>query len=74
MDNLAKHKLVLVMSEKTAYLAQSEERILKHLRGKYPTNYSIQKIPSHAHVTYEMGEELMENAAYNHITAVCNFL
>lgn len=74
MNNRAKHSIVIILSEKTAYLANTEERILKHLKGNYPRNYSMQKIASHIPVTFEMGEELMDNPAYNHINAVCNFL
>jgi len=74
MHNLANHSIVIILSDKTAYLANTEERILEHLKGKYPKNYSMQKIASHSPVTFEMGEELMESPAYDNIKAVCNFL
>jgi hypothetical protein len=74
MNNIAKYSVVIILSDKTAYLAATEERILKHLKGNYPKNYSMKKIASHVPVTFEMGDELMDNPAFNHINAVCNFL
>lgn len=74
MHNHAQHSVTVMISDKTAYLGQSEQAISKHLRGGYPKNYGIQKIPSHAPVTFEMGEQLMDLPQYSAITAVINLL
>jgi hypothetical protein len=68
------HSLVILTSGKHMFSAKSMDDILRHLRGRLPTNRATRTIYSVNPITYDQAEQLADLPEFDHIEAHINLV